>query len=234
MIIDIVFTIVAFVGFVLGFKAGVMKVLLVGFSLLIALILTLTFTPDTNQILKDFFRMNSTIMPFLAFILTFVLSIGFVKLMGEFLEAFLRSLELDLFNQVAGGLIVGLTGLFLYSGILWFLQKADIITAKIEVIDPVVGKVNNDYFRIIDPKETLIVKDSSTHIVISELFKDDEEPRLRTLQKTIREQSSYQNSKTIKFVNIFLEQFDIFMHAMQNLVINLWNEMRGFVVEKPE
>lgn len=127
MVIDIIFFAVAAYGFMLGYRKGVIQIVLTTFSVFIGFLLTVQFTPNMLNFLKDFFRMDSMMMPILAFVLTFIVSMVALRLLGQIGEAFFNSGNLGAFNQVAGGVLVSLFGLFLYSGVIWFLQKANIV-----------------------------------------------------------------------------------------------------------
>lgn len=234
MIIDFLFFAIAAYGFLLGFKAGVVKILLTGFSIFIGFVMAVRFTPNMNSFLQDMFLIQSSFLPFFSLILAFFVSMLVIRLLAQFLEAFLKSMDLDMFNQVAGGLLVSTVLLFLYSGMLWFLQKAEVISTKIEVIDPKWGKSHKSNYRLIDPEETLILKDTPDTLYVHETLPMQDESQDRWLLKTEREKSSYQNSITIKFVNIFLNQFDVFMHTMKDMVAKLWKDMQEMTKEQEE
>lgn len=132
MVIDILFFSIAAYGFSLGYRKGVIQLVLTTFSVFVGFLLTVQYTPNMLNFLRDFFRMDSMMMPILAFVLTFILSMVALRLAGQIGEAFFNSGNLGAFNQVAGGVLIALLGLFLYSGVIWFLQKADIIEVLTE------------------------------------------------------------------------------------------------------
>ena len=232
MIIDFLFFAIAAYGFFLGFKAGVVKILLTGFSIFIGFVLAVRFTPNMNSVLQDMFLIKSPFLPFVALILTFLIAMLAIRILAQLLEAFLKSMDLDMFNNVAGGLLVSAVLLFLYSGMLWFFQKADVISTKIEVVDMEWGKNHESNYRLVDPEQTLILKDTPDTLFVHETLPQRDESEDRALLKTEREKSSYQNSYSIKFVNIFLRQFDVFMHSMRDMTTNLWNDMRNMIQEQ--
>jgi membrane protein required for colicin V production len=234
MIIDFVFFAIAAYGFLVGFKAGVVNILLTGFSIFSGFVLAVRFTSSMYVFLKDMFLLDSAILPFIAFILAFVFSMLIIRFMAEFLEVFLKSMGLDMFDQVAGGLLVSLVSLFLYSGMLWFLQKAEVISAKIEVIDEVWAKKNALNYRLINPDEILIVKDTPDSLHVFETLPFADEAIHRVLAKTPREKSSYHNSISIAVVNIFLYQFDKFMHSLRDMTNILWKDIKELTKDDDE
>jgi len=234
MIIDFLFFAIAAYGFLLGFKAGVVKILLTGFSIFIGFVMAVRYTPEMNEILQDMFHIQSSFLPFVSLILAFLVSMIVIRILAQFLEAFLKSMDLDMFNQVAGGLLVSVVLLFLYSGMLWFLQKAEVISTKIEVIDEDWGKNHESNYRLIDPDETLILKDTPDSLYVHETLPMKDEAQDRQLAKTEREKSSYQNSISIKFVNLFLAQFDKFMHSMRDMTNTLWKDMQNMTKDNQD
>lgn len=225
MIIDIIFATVFAYGFVLGYRAGVVKILLTGFSILIGLFLAVKYTSDMNELIKEFFRLKGAFLPIVSFFMAFIVSMLVIRLAAQLLEAFLKTMDLDMFNQIAGGLVVASMLLILYSGIIWFLQKAEIISNDIEVVDPVLGDKRNNSFRMVDPDKTVIIRDMPDTLYILETLPNGEAEEYRYLRKTERE-SNYQNSVTIPFINLFLQQFDLFMFTMQSMGQNLQEEMQ--------
>ncbi len=132
MVIDILFFAVGAYGFMLGYRKGVIQMVLTTFSVFLGFLLTVQYTPNMLDFLRDFFRMDSMMMPILAFVLTFILSMVVLRLLGQIGEAFFNSGNLGAFNHVAGGILIAVFGLFLYSGVIWFLQKANIIEVLTE------------------------------------------------------------------------------------------------------
>ena len=132
MVIDILFFAIGAYGFILGYRKGVIQMVLTTFSVFVGFLLTVQYTPNMLDFLRDFFRMDSMMMPVLAFLLTFIVSMVALRLLGQIGEVFFNSGNLGAFNQVAGGLLIAILGLFLYSGVIWFLQKANIIEVLTE------------------------------------------------------------------------------------------------------
>ncbi len=226
MIIDILFVAILAYGFFLGYRAGIVKILLTFFSIFIGLFLAVQYTSEMNELIKDFFRLKGTFLPIVSFFMTFVVSMLGLRLFAQLLEAILKSMDLDFFNQITGGVVVASILLFLYSGMLWFLQKAEIISNDIEVIDRILGDPRDSYIRAIDPDNTVIIQDLPDTLCVLETLPNAEAEDYRYLQKASSEKTSYQSSRTIPFVNLFLEQFDVFMYTMQHMGENLKKEMK--------
>lgn len=126
MIIDIIFVTIGLVGFVVGYRKGVIGIILSGFSVLIGFVLAVQYTGEMSLLLQDFFRINNNVlMPIVAFFFTFFVAMMGIRIAGQFSKSFFKSA--GNFNKIAGGLLVGLIGLFLYSGIIWFLMVGEVI-----------------------------------------------------------------------------------------------------------
>lgn len=173
MVLDILFFLIAAYCFLLGYRKGVIKVLLAGFSILLGLVLAVRYTAEMNVFLIEFFQQNNKLMPFISFFFTFFVAMVAIRIAAQLAEAIFKTFELGAFNQIAGGFLAALAGLFLYSGILWFLLKADVLTEAAQV-----------------------------------------------------------KSRTLPYVNIFLDQYDIFVQAISQMVDDLTREMQEVLEEQ--
>ena len=128
MSIDLVFMAVAAAGFYTGFQRGFIKAIFLVFSFLVGFMVAVQYTPAMNLFLIDFFKMDSFLMPFLAFVLTFILGMLGLRIFITLGEGFLKSMNLTEIDRYGGGLLFALFALFLYSGIIWFLDISELIS----------------------------------------------------------------------------------------------------------
>ena len=172
MVIDGIFAVVAVIGFGIGYQFGVFRIILSGFSVLLALVVAVQYTAETSVLLQDFFRMKSVLMPFIAFVFSFFVALLGIRLVGQLASGFFKSS--DEVNKIAGGLLIGVIGLFLYSGVIWFLTVAEIINPE------TASDITNN-------------------------------PRA---------------SRTLPFINLFLNQFDVFMENIAIMFTELSSEIQ--------
>jgi uncharacterized membrane protein required for colicin V production len=173
MVLDILFFLIAAYCFLLGYRKGVIQVLLAGFSILIGLVVAVQYTSEMNVFLIEFFQQNNQLMPFISFFFTFFVAMVVIRIAAQLAEAIFKTFELGAFNQIAGGFLAALAGLFLYSGILWFLIEADVLN-----------------------------------------------------------EAARAKSRTLPYVNIFLEQYDVFVQSISKMVEDLSKEMQNVLEQE--
>ncbi len=103
LIVD--FIVLAFVayGFYLGLKKGLFVAVASFLSFLIGLIGALKFSTIIKEYLYASFKWDSTLLPFLSFVLTFVLVILLVRMVASLMTEAFKAVYLGLFNRIFGG-----------------------------------------------------------------------------------------------------------------------------------
>ncbi len=128
MLIDILLGVVVVYCLYTGFKQGIIQTLFMTLSLLIGFGVALRLTP----FVADLFRAEdgglSPLMPVIAFLLTFIGTVLLVRLTAKVLEKGLKKVRLNALNQIAGALLLVGIGLFLYSCLIAFADKAFLIS----------------------------------------------------------------------------------------------------------
>lgn len=141
MVIDLFFIGIAIIGFLVGYRQGVVQPIIRVATVGGGIVLSLRIVPAVTDNLRTFFVSDERIIPFLGLLLSVLISVVFIQVAGRLLHNFLISGGLDAFNQFLGGVVVALGLLFLYSGVIWFLMKADIVrtytVAELEALDAV-------------------------------------------------------------------------------------------------
>lgn len=127
MVFDIVFLIFIGAGFYRGFRTGIIYSLfsLVGFFL--GIIAALRFSYMVVNMLNGFLSISPKTLAIIAFVLVFILVLLLLKLLAWGLEQILKSFALNLPNQIIGGVIHSLIGLYVFCVITWFVNKLDVI-----------------------------------------------------------------------------------------------------------
>ena len=127
MIFDIVFLIFIGVGFYQGFRNGIIYSLfsLAGFFL--GIIAALKFSYLMVNLLKGVISMGPKTLAIVSFVFVFILVVLLLRLIAWGLEQILKSFALNLPNQIIGGIIHSLIGLYVFCVIAWFLNRLDVI-----------------------------------------------------------------------------------------------------------
>jgi membrane protein required for colicin V production len=119
MAIDIIFVIVAGYGFYLGFSKGIIQTVFTVLSIMFGLMAAIRFAKPMTDFLEDIFSPNA-LMFIAGFLLTFVLTMFLIRLIAKTIEGFLKTANINIINQLAGGMLLAAIFIMLYSVILWF------------------------------------------------------------------------------------------------------------------
>ncbi len=119
MAIDIIFVIVAGYGFYLGFSKGIIQTVFTVLSIMFGLMAAIRFAKPMTDFLEDAFSPNP-LMFIAGFLLTFVLTMFLIRLIARSVEGFLKTANINVINQIAGGVLLAALFIMLYSVILWF------------------------------------------------------------------------------------------------------------------
>src|SRR5580698_7571754 len=112
MIFDILFLIFIGLGFYQGFKHGIIYSVFSILGWFLGLIAALKFSYLVLNLLHGFVHLSPKTLAIIAFILVFLFVLALMRLVAWALEKLLKSFSLNLPNQVAGGIIHSLIGLY--------------------------------------------------------------------------------------------------------------------------
>ena len=127
MVIDIIFVIMAGYGFYLGFAKGIIRTIFTILSFLFGLLAAFKFAPAATKFLETAFDSNNPMMFLAGFLLSFVLTMILIRLVARAIEGFLRTANINIVNQFAGGLLLAGMMTLLYSMVLWFGTQSKLI-----------------------------------------------------------------------------------------------------------
>jgi membrane protein required for colicin V production len=130
MIFDIIFLVFIGTGFYQGFKNGIIYSLfsLAGFFL--GIIAALKFSYMMVNLLHGVVSMGPKTLAIVSFIFVFILVVLLLRLIAWGLEQILKSFALNLPNQIIGGIIHSLIGLYVFCVMVWFFNRLDVISAS--------------------------------------------------------------------------------------------------------
>jgi len=196
MVIDIIFAIAAIYGFYLGFTKGIIRTLFSVLSILLGFVGGFKFAPAMTKFLETAFGSDSPLMFLAGFLLSFVLVMIIIRTLARGLEKVLKTANVNVVNQFAGGVLLGGVMVFLYSLILWFADISGILdTAKegsvtyeyLEVFPEQAGKVYeflkpsikdfwNGSVKAMDKIKELKTEQEESEPNIFDINEEDEEP----------------------------------------------------------
>lgn len=132
MIIDIIFVVVALYGFWVGYSRGIIKTVMTILSILFGVMAAARFGPTVTDLLKDQLNTENSFMFLAGIILTFILTMVLFRLIGSTLEGALESVNINFINQIAGGAVMAVIMIFVYSILLSFANSSRLIDEELK------------------------------------------------------------------------------------------------------
>lgn len=127
MAIDIIFAIVVAYGFYLGFSRGIIRTVFTVLAYLFGLLAAFKFSPAATRFLETAFNNNNPLMFLAGFLLSFVLTMVLIRMLARGVEGLLKTANINIINQFAGGLLFSGIMVLLYSMILWFAERSTLV-----------------------------------------------------------------------------------------------------------
>lgn len=118
------------VGFYQGYKNGIIYSLFSLAGWFLGIYGAMRFSYLMVHFLQGATGMSPKALAIVSFILMLLLVVGLLKLVAWALEQILKSMSLNMFNRLAGGLLHALIGLYIVCVLVWFLERADVIPAS--------------------------------------------------------------------------------------------------------
>lgn len=130
MIIDILFLIIAGWGFYQGFTRGIIRTFFTIFSVLFGLVVAFKLSPAATRFLETAFNTESPFTFVAGFLMVFLLVMIAIRLLASFFEKALRTANINIINQVAGGALLAALYTLFFSYLLWFADASHVTTEK--------------------------------------------------------------------------------------------------------
>ncbi len=130
MVIDIICAIIAAYGFYLGFSKGIIKTIFTLISIFFGILAAAKFGPTMTEFLQSTFSYSHSMMFLAGMLLTFVLTMMFIRTLARGLETVLESANINIINQLAGGVVLSIMLVGLYSVLILFADRARLFDAK--------------------------------------------------------------------------------------------------------
>lgn len=126
MVFDILFLIFIGAGFYWGYQKGIIYAVFSLLAYFIGVIAALKFSYMAVKYLNGAVHMGPKAISILAFILVFILVVLLVRFIAWGLEKILQSFSLNFTNQLVGGLLYSLIGLYTLCIMIWFMNKWEV------------------------------------------------------------------------------------------------------------
>ena len=126
MIFDIVFLVFIAIGFYQGYKNGIIYSIFSILGWFLGIVAALKFSYLMVNLLHGFAHLSPKTLAIIAFVLVLAIVVGLMKLIAWGLEQILKSFSMNLFNQIFGGILHSLIGLYVLCVFIWFLDRLDV------------------------------------------------------------------------------------------------------------
>jgi membrane protein required for colicin V production len=143
MTIDLICFAAMAYGFFVGYKEGILNSLFRVVSIFIALMVAFRFSPAMTEMLEKGFNIYNPLMFIIGFVVTFFVTLWVFRWIGNLITSGMELIHINLINQAAGGIVVGLIFIILYSIVLWFADSAGVI--------PIQTKAQSRTFAYLEP-----------------------------------------------------------------------------------
>ncbi|MEO0732055.1 MAG: CvpA family protein [Bacteroidota bacterium] len=131
MVIDLICLVFLAYGFWIGYSKGIIATVLTLASYVIGVMAAMKFGPIMGDIVLGLIPQGGHAIAFLAgVILVFILTLILFKLLAKGLTSFLESVNINVINQILGGVLSGLFFTFIFSGLVYFGNQSRIITEE--------------------------------------------------------------------------------------------------------
>jgi len=127
MTLDIIFVLVAALGFWAGYSRGIIKTFFTVVSFTIGLLAAFKMAPAFTKFLEDLTKNDNPLMFIAGFLLSFIIMMVVLRLIARALEGLLKSANINFINQIIGGAVLGAIAILVYSTMVWFADKSHMI-----------------------------------------------------------------------------------------------------------
>lgn len=127
MIVDVIFALVVLYGFYLGFSKGIISTVFTILSFTFGFMAAFKFTPGMTLFLERSFGQDTPLMFLAGFLISFVVTMMILRMIANGLEGILKTANINIINQAAGGVLLAGILVLLYSFLLWFADSGHLL-----------------------------------------------------------------------------------------------------------
>ena len=127
MAIDIISALIISYAFYRGFTNGLIGTVVDTLSIVVGVVIALKFSPLLTPHIKQAINVGD-FAPWISLIVVFFLVLFILRFIGKKMEGILKSANLNIINQLAGGALLGFVVAFLMGGLIVFLSNQNLLT----------------------------------------------------------------------------------------------------------
>lgn len=130
MVIDLMFFIFAALGFWMGYSRGIISTVFTVFSYFFGVIVAIKFSDGMTKFLQTTFNDDSALYYIAGLLLSFVLAMFLIRMIARGLENILKAGNVNMINQLFGGLLLSGVLVVLFSFLVKFGNESKMIEQK--------------------------------------------------------------------------------------------------------
>ena len=127
MALDIITLVIIIAGFYYGYKKGIINTLFMFLCFFIGTTVLLKCNEYMLRYLGLHTQVNKAYLPILSIFILIIFIVLFFKLINWASEQLLKAFHLTVVNQIIGGALFATLVLFMFSTLLWYIDKAKLI-----------------------------------------------------------------------------------------------------------
>lgn len=133
MAIDLILLIMATAGFWLGYTKGIVATLFTVLSYVVAVLITIIFSPWLSGLLIEQFGMNQMLALVLGTLFFFIVTLLLIRWLTKKSENYLKKGNRNVLSKILGGVVMMLMGVIFYSFLLLMVNQFNLIGEKIKL-----------------------------------------------------------------------------------------------------
>ncbi|MEE9372680.1 MAG: CvpA family protein [Saprospiraceae bacterium] len=118
MVLDLISALLITYGFYIGFSRGFVKTVVDTLSIIVALVVTMKFSPLVIKYLNEILTFNAGAEFIIGMLFTFFFTLLLFKFIGDKIEDLFKAVGLNFINQLAGGILLGVVFTMIIGGLL--------------------------------------------------------------------------------------------------------------------
>jgi membrane protein required for colicin V production len=130
MTIDMLFLLIGGWGFYQGYTRGIIKTVFTVISIVFGLMAAFKLSPAATRFIETAFHTKSPFTFIAGFLFAFVLTMIIIRTIAQFLEKGLQAANINVINKFTGGILLASLYTLIYSMMIWFCDKSNIITPE--------------------------------------------------------------------------------------------------------
>lgn len=127
MVIDVIALVLILIGFVTGYRRGLINTVFDTLSILIAVVASLKLSPIMMDFVEGTFKLGSGLSFIIGFVATFFIVMMIIRFVGNRLEGLLKAIKINFVNKIAGGVVMGGVFAVLFSFLLYLVSSMSLM-----------------------------------------------------------------------------------------------------------